>query len=194
MADNVLKKQFKKKDVQRLRNLIQGKYGDKTRDSIGYNKSYQSYKEGDIWEEDGRQWTIKNGIKQNITKLDGLKKIVIPPLFCPKCKKQMKKRVDPIYYKVHRTCFDCVVKFETELRFTPGAFEAYRKALHNSNIDAFLKDYETWANEAIDKNSTKTTFFTEQGDKEEWSGGKTKKQLKEMVKRDIKGIKKLKKK
>ncbi len=30
MADNVLKKEFQEKDVQRLRNLIQGKYGEKT--------------------------------------------------------------------------------------------------------------------------------------------------------------------
>jgi hypothetical protein len=28
--DNVLKKQFQQKDVQRLRNLVQGKYGDKS--------------------------------------------------------------------------------------------------------------------------------------------------------------------
>ena len=30
MRDNVLKKEFNKKDVQRIRNLVQGKYGDKT--------------------------------------------------------------------------------------------------------------------------------------------------------------------
>ena len=36
MAENYLKKQFKKKDVQRLRNLIQGKYGDKTKKQVGY--------------------------------------------------------------------------------------------------------------------------------------------------------------
>ena len=30
MRDNVLKKEFNKKDVNRIRNLVQGKYGDKT--------------------------------------------------------------------------------------------------------------------------------------------------------------------
>jgi hypothetical protein len=29
MAENVLKKEFKEKDVQRLRNLMTGKYGEK---------------------------------------------------------------------------------------------------------------------------------------------------------------------
>ena len=62
--DNVLKKQFQKQDVQRLRNLIQGKYGEKTRSSVGFSKKEEHYKEGDIWEIDGRTWTIKDGIKQ----------------------------------------------------------------------------------------------------------------------------------
>lgn len=31
-----LKKEFQKKDVERIRNLVQGKYGEKTRESIGY--------------------------------------------------------------------------------------------------------------------------------------------------------------
>ena len=51
--DNVLKKEFAKKDVERLRNLMQGKYGDKTQTSVGYTKKYESHKEGDIWEENG---------------------------------------------------------------------------------------------------------------------------------------------
>ena len=34
--DPILKKEFAKKDVERIRNLVKGKYGDKTRDSVGY--------------------------------------------------------------------------------------------------------------------------------------------------------------
>ena len=192
MADNVLKKQFKKKDVQRLRNLIQGKYGEKTRQGVGYKKNNKIHKEGDIWEEDGRKWTIRNGIKQNITKLDNLKKLVIPPLFCPECKKQMKKKLDNIHYKTHKKCFDCVVLFEHKLK-VEVLFEKYRKALHNKNIDAFLNDYEEWANEAIDSNNEKTTFYTEHGDEEKWSGGQSEKQLKEQIKKDIEQVKKFKK-
>ena len=68
--DSVLKKEFKHRDVERLRNLVQGKYGDKTTMGTGYSKAKEFHNEGDVWEEDGRTWTIKNGIKQNITKLD----------------------------------------------------------------------------------------------------------------------------
>ena len=71
--ESILKKEFQKKDVERLRNLMKGKYGEKTRSSVGFTKSQEFYKEGDIWEVDGRTWTIKNGIKQNITKLDNAK-------------------------------------------------------------------------------------------------------------------------
>ena len=33
-----LKKEFQERDVERLRNLIQGKYGEKTRSSVGFTK------------------------------------------------------------------------------------------------------------------------------------------------------------
>ena len=73
MSDNVLKKQFQQKDVQRLRNLMTGKHGAKTTVGVGYTKQQEFHEEGDVWEEDDRTWTIKNGIKQNITKLDKAK-------------------------------------------------------------------------------------------------------------------------
>ena len=74
MKENVLKKDFKKQDVERIRNLVQGKYGEKTRSSVGFSKKDEFHQEGDIWESDGRTWTIKNGIRQNVTKLDKAKK------------------------------------------------------------------------------------------------------------------------
>ena len=64
--ETVLKKEFQKKDVERLRNLMQGKYGEKTRSSVGFSKAEVFHAEGDIWEADGRKWTIKKGIKQDI--------------------------------------------------------------------------------------------------------------------------------
>ena len=70
MSDSILKKEFNKKDVERLRNLVKGKSGKRTTQGIGYTKKQEFHKEGDIWEENGRKWTIKDGIKQNITKLD----------------------------------------------------------------------------------------------------------------------------
>ena len=88
MSDSILKKQFQKRDVERLRNLIKGKSGEKTTSGIGYKGDVEiEHKEGDVWEEDGKTWTIKDGIKENITKLDKFKKVAVP-IFCPKCKKK----------------------------------------------------------------------------------------------------------
>ena len=39
MNENVLKKEFGKKDVTRLRNLMTGKHNNKAGQSVGYNKN-----------------------------------------------------------------------------------------------------------------------------------------------------------
>jgi hypothetical protein len=81
--ETYLKKEFTSKEVNRMRNLITGKVGDKTQTLGGYEKKTNVYSEGDIWEEGGKSWTIKRGIKQSITKLDKLKQLVVLPLCCP---------------------------------------------------------------------------------------------------------------
>ena len=68
----MLKKEFKRKDVERMRNIIQGRAGDSSEQQIGYTKKRIERKEGDIWKEGHKTWTIKNGIKQTVSKLDKL--------------------------------------------------------------------------------------------------------------------------
>ena len=70
----MLKKEFNKKDVQRARNLITGNSSASTGIQIGYKTKQKNYKEGDVWKEGRKTWTIKNGIKQTISKLDSIKK------------------------------------------------------------------------------------------------------------------------
>ena len=90
MNQSTLKKEFSQSTVQRMRNIITGKAGDRTAIQTGWDKNKKDYEEGDIWEESGKRWTIKNGIKQTITKLDNLKKLVVLPLTCPNCQKPFK--------------------------------------------------------------------------------------------------------
>ena len=111
----MLKKEFKRKDVDRARNLIMGNSGDSSETQIGYKKKRIDYKEGDVWKENGKTWTIKDGIKQTISKLDAIKKEVFMPLCCPKCSKIMKGQLDKPNYKVHKMCFNCVIEFEHKL-------------------------------------------------------------------------------
>ena len=166
MGESLLKKEFKSKDVNRARNLITKDFSGKTVDGIGYQKAYTAYKEGDIWEENGRTWTIKNGIRQNITKLDNAKKALQMPLKCPKCGGSMKHHLAQKMYKIHGFCFDpCTVEYEAELR-KAGLYESYEKSMVQGSLKAFMKDIEQWVLESI---SQTNTFVTEQGDVEDWN-------------------------
>ncbi|MDB4319876.1 hypothetical protein N9981_00745 [bacterium] len=188
--NSVLKKQFREKDVKRLRNLVQGKYGDRTEQSVGYIKDEEFHEEGDIWEENGRKWTIKDGIKQNITKLDKAKKANITPIFCPNCKQNMKKRFDADYYKLHKKCFDCVIDFEAELKRI-GAWEEYHKNIVNSDIDGFIVQFKEYVEEELTKNNN--SFITESGDVESWVGGLDKERVLESLGKTIEHLEKMKK-
>ena len=164
--DSVLKKEFKKSDVERVRNLVKKDFTSSTKIQTGYKKSTKRHKEGDIWQEDGKEWTIKNGIKQNITKLDSAKKAIRVPLRCPNCGGSMKHWLNKKMYKIHGFCFDpCTVKMESNLR-KAGLYEQYEKRMMQGNIKAFISDVEAWANQLV---NTQNTFVTEDGDIEDWN-------------------------
>jgi len=188
--DNVLKKQFQQKDVQRLRNLVQGNHGDKSSISSGYTKTQEFHVEGDIWEADGRTWTIKNGIKQNITKLDKARETVHFPLFCPTCKKAMKPHLDKKWYGMYRRCFNCQVDFEYEIR-KQGLWEEYEKTIFNSDIDGIINTFQIWMDDEI-QNESNQGFVTEAGDVEKWVGSGKNKML-ETKEEAIKYLQSLKK-
>ncbi len=166
--DSTLKKEFSKRDVQRMRNLITGKSGDRTQVQAGWENKVEDHKEGDVWEEDGKKWTIKNGIKQSITKLDKFKHLVNLPFTCPNCNKPMKNNdINKKMYGIHNMCFDCVIDMEAEIK-KQGKWDDYAKNIMNSNKNASLEEFE----EAIESwLQDKDTFVTEQGDIENWSGG-----------------------
>ena len=186
---NQLKKEFKEKDVQRLRNLIQGKQGEKTRSSVGFSKADEFYAEGDIWESDGRTWTIKNGIKQNITKLDKAKKAHNMPLFCPNCKKVMKNRHDKTYYNLHKKCFNCVIDMEHKLR-KEGKWEEYERNIKNDEIDNRIKDFKVWAESKL--NESNKGWVSEDGDVEKWDGKLNKEKVNEYISSVVEHLESLK--
>ena len=170
MGESLLKKEFSSKDVNRARNLVNKDFSAKTVDGIGYSKAQVAYKEGDIWEESGRTWTIKNGIRQNITKLDSAKKALQVPLACPKCGGSMNYHLSHKMYKIHKMCFDCVIDYEAELR-KAGLYESYEKNMMQGSLRAFARDVEQWV---LDSLETTNTFVTEQGDVEDWNSNDSK--------------------
>jgi hypothetical protein len=165
-----LQKDFKQRDVQRMRNLITKNYGDKTSTQSGYTKQYIEHKEGDVWEENGKNWTIKNGLKQTITRLDSIKKSLLLPIICPSCSKAMANSpLNKKMWPLHGKCFDCVINMESELKRT-GKFEEYQRNMVHSGIKTHIKEMEDLLLE-LALGASKESFVTEAGDIEEWRGG-----------------------
>jgi hypothetical protein len=93
-------------------------------------------KEGDVWTGlDDRKWTMKNGIKQTVTKLDSAK----TPWFCPSCNKALSHKLDSKFWALRNKCMDCVIVEETEIR-RQGNWEEYERNKLQSNYLASLKD------------------------------------------------------
>ena len=174
----MLKKEFKRKDVNRARNLIMGKSDSSTGTQIGYNKEKKDYKEGDVWTEGKKTWTIKNGIKQTVSKLDVIKKEVFMPLCCPKCNKVMKHRLDKPNYKIHKMCFDCVIDYEHKLRIR-GEYNDYIKNLKLKNRLTEIDEMENMFLELA--NQSNNGYVSEHGEVERWKGGVDKEKISQKI-------------
>lgn len=187
--ENNLKKEFNPRDVQRMRNIITGNTGDKTQIQTGYEKQSQTYKEGDVWEENGKKWTIKKGIKQTVTKLDEIKKLVLMPFSCPECGQLMKTDdYNKKMWTIHQKCFECVVKMETEIK-RQGKWDEYVSNVMNQSKNAELNDLEQALEQWVDEEDS---FVSEAGEIEKWGGGnkkaiyrQVKEEIAELRKRDI---------
>ena len=164
----MLKKEFKRKDVERMRNLITGNANSSSETQIGYKKKRIEYKEGDIWTENKKTWTIKNGIKQTISKLDTIKKEIFMPLCCPECNKVMRKRLDKPNYRIHKKCHDCVVLFEHKLQIK-GQLVDYKNSLQAKNSVSYINELESYLLDAV--NTSTSGYVTENGEIEKWAGG-----------------------
>ena len=168
MSESQLQREFKERDVQRMRNIIKKDYTAKTTTQVGYTKSHTDYKEGDVWEEDGKKWTLKNGIKQTVTRFDEIKKVINLPLSCPKCSKAMKSTLlNKKMWSIHKMCFDCVLDIETELKRT-GQYEQYVLDIVSKGAKNYIKDLEDALMDLVSQ--TNEGFVTEAGDIEKWAG------------------------
>jgi hypothetical protein len=170
MSESKLQREFRQRDVQRMRNIITKDYSAKTQSQVGYSKEYIERNEGDIWEENSKTWTIKNGIKMTVSKLDDIKKILQLPLICPKCSKHMKNfELNRKMYSIHKMCFNCVIEFETKLKML-GTYKEYERNIIDKGLDVYIKELEDFLLE-LALNDNNESFVTEAGDIEKWSGG-----------------------
>ena len=164
----MLKKEFKRKDVERARNLLTGKSGASSETQVGYKKKRVDYKEGDVWVENKKTWTIKDGIKQTISKMDAIKKEIFMPLCCPKCGKVMKSQLDKPVYRIHKTCHNCLIDYEAKLKLR-GEYDDYIKELRLTNAITQIDEFEGYFLELA--NQSNEGYVSEHGEIERWKGG-----------------------
>ena len=189
MSESQLTREFDERDIQRMRNIITGNTAGATQIQTGYEKKTVERKEGDVWEENGKKWTIKNDLKQTATKHDKLRKLVKMPLACPECKKAMKaNKLNKKMWNIHKKCFDCVIEYETHLKAT-GKYEEYAKKIMNDNKNTFADDYEAAVKEY--ETALPDTYVSEAGDIENWVGGKVNPEIIKALKENIKQLREL---
>jgi len=183
--ETLLQKEFQKRDIQRIRNLVSGKQGDATQTQVGYTSKHIDRSEGDIWEEFGRKWTLKNGIKMSVTKLDRAKKSVFAPLLCPSCSKPMKTEHDKKMFFIHNKCLDCVIKYETQLKIE-GKYQEYEDKIIKANANFALDEFVDGFDSFLDSIDSSNGFVTEQGDIEDWHvKALDKHKIREQVMKDV---------
>lgn len=142
-------------------------------------------KEGEVWTERGKTWTIKNGVKRTLSKFSEIRKNLQTPLCCPKCSRVM-KQIDQHMYSYNKVCLNCTVEYEHELK-KAGLYEEYEKRRMEANIKDFVLDMDSFFKDYLADESNKS-FVTEEGSVETWIGN-TNKVVEDIVKPNIEELK-----
>jgi len=176
--ETLLKREFTEREVQRMRNIVTKKTGDRTIIQAGWESQIKR-QEGDVWEENGKTWAIKNGIKRTVSKLAKFKDTNVMPLTCPQCSEPLARQSEYVkhMYKLAHKCPKCVTKEETNMKLD-GTFDEYAKNMYFKNhlhmLDQTEKEFNDFVNNGFDK------IMSETGEVESWDGkGLTPEQIKE---------------
>tara|TARA_R110002073_G_scaffold72607_1_gene177887 strand:- start:91 stop:666 length:576 start_codon:yes stop_codon:yes gene_type:complete len=161
-----MNKGISKNKVQRMRNIVTGDYTSKTNIRSGYTKKNITRVEGDVWEEKGKQWTIKRGIKCSVVKTNSIKTLNRVPLACPTCNRGMKHPAHKQIFKIWGMCVDCCMFWEQEMR-KQGTYDDFMKDFNRKNFNAYVKDALSEYNDWLESRKSKT-MVTEAGDIEDW--------------------------
>ena len=116
-----------------IKNILDGKPTEK-RSMVGY----QGEQEKNL------------GGKTSESELSKIMQSVRMPLFCPKCKKTMKKKLDDKFWRLFEHCWDCQIDFEHKLRLE-GKYDewATERAKNNQKgwIEDMIQSIEQWRTE-----------------------------------------------
>lgn len=116
-----------------LKDLMSGKDHEKEYVQVGY---------------EGKKEDL--GGKTRESELSKVMQSIRMPLFCPKCKKTMKKKLDDKFWRLFEHCWDCQLDFEHKLRLE-GKYDewATNRAKNNQKawVDDMIQGIEQWRTE-----------------------------------------------
>ena len=116
-----------------LKDLMSGKEYEKEYVQVGY---------------EGKQENL--GGKTRESELSKVMQSIRMPLFCPKCDKAMKKKLDDKFWYLYKHCFDCQIDFENKLRLE-GKYKEWelQKTKNNQRawVDDMIQGIEQWRHE-----------------------------------------------
>jgi hypothetical protein len=123
--------------ISALRKTLEQKANKFDRPVFGWTPPTVERKEGEEWvDDDGKEWTKKNGLIQSVSKLSMFKR----PWFCPQCSKSMSHRFDDKFYNRTGKCYNCNIEDDTKLVLN-GTFEAVHTKRIRANEISWLKDH-----------------------------------------------------
>jgi hypothetical protein len=158
----------KSKNIRRIANILSGDFRGKAKTSVGYSKVQEDHKEGDVWEENGKTWTIKNGVTKTVSKLSRIRTYAKVPFAC-ECGQTLRHMLDKKAYTNKGKCYTCLLKEETKYR-VDGTFKKYSEDKRKANIESWMKDAEIEYKDMLE-NIDSQSFVTEDGHIEDWGKG-----------------------
>jgi len=181
--------------MDRIKSVLRG---ETTRVSVGWNgngpkpKNYVETIKGvdgkmyDVFQEGKKQYVYKDGAKVSRIFVEE-ETLAAMPLFCPKCKKVMKGRLDTKMYNIHGVCFNCTIKIQNKMMID-GTWRTYEKQRVLLNKISFIKELLKEAND-IKANGINETinFVGEDGKLEKWKNV-DKEKIEEFLNSEIKNL------
>ena len=175
----------KLQNIKAIRQMLDGTHRTQTRTSVSFAQPVTTVREvGEVWTDaNGNEWEQRDGYKIQKGKLDHLRSLLAKnqmPSACPKCNKQMNKKLDRKFWMLEKHCFDCQVEFEHNLRIE-GKYETYEKDRMRRNAESWLKDAEQEAMELVEAFRNPIAFANSDGTVEKWSGGQDPEEIAEKI-------------
>lgn len=141
-------------------------------------------KEGEVWEEDGKMWKLKNGVQISVPRISS----TIINDKCSKCESNIETRLDKHYYAIRMLCTNCVIKEETQMRIK-GTWDEFEKNEVNKNVANYIEQLKLDIDEYLDKDYKENINNSTVGQNGEldtwWEDGLNKEQLREIFYKQI---------